>query len=134
MLYMFLTPQCIGIYLINVMRIYEDKIYKYLWFQMILNYQVEVERYPFPNGVVGGSIPAVKSSLYLTDNKPHLASRVFLSRVEPFDSNSCQLARCWLFIYSKINSQRQYVWHLPLWSSNKTIIVYFCNRREVKEI
>ena len=36
---------------------------------MILNYWVIVERYPFPNGVVGGSIPALKSSLYLTINK-----------------------------------------------------------------
>jgi hypothetical protein len=33
---------------------------------MALNYQVIVERYPFPNAVVGGSIPVVKSSLYLT--------------------------------------------------------------------
>ena len=36
---------------------------------MTLNYQVIVERYPFPNGVVGGSIPAVKSFLYLTEKK-----------------------------------------------------------------
>jgi hypothetical protein len=33
--------------------------------EMTLNYQVLVERYPFPNGVVSGSIPVVKSSLYL---------------------------------------------------------------------
>ena len=33
--------------------------------EMTLNYQVIVERYPFPNGVVGGSILVVKSSLYL---------------------------------------------------------------------
>jgi hypothetical protein len=32
---------------------------------MTLNYQVIVERYPFPKEVFGGSIPAVKSSLYL---------------------------------------------------------------------
>ena len=32
---------------------------------MILNYWVIVERYLFPNGVIGGSILAVKSSLYL---------------------------------------------------------------------
>ena len=31
-----------------------------------LNYRVVVERYPFPNGVVGGSIPVERSSLYLT--------------------------------------------------------------------
>jgi hypothetical protein len=36
---------------------------------MTLNYQVIVERYPFPNGVVGGLIPAVKSSLYLTEEE-----------------------------------------------------------------
>jgi hypothetical protein len=37
------------------------------WFEMILNYPVIVTRYPFPNDVVGGSIPTTKSSLYLTD-------------------------------------------------------------------
>ena len=31
-----------------------------------LNNLVIVERYPFPNGVVGGLIPVMKSSLYLT--------------------------------------------------------------------
>ena len=36
---------------------------------MALNYQVIVERYPFPNGMVGGSILTVKSSLYLTVKK-----------------------------------------------------------------
>jgi hypothetical protein len=35
-------------------------------FEMTLNYQVMVQKYPFPNEVVGGSIPTVKSSLYLT--------------------------------------------------------------------
>jgi hypothetical protein len=35
--------------------------------EMTLNYRVIVEKYPFPNGVVGGSIPAVNSSLYLTE-------------------------------------------------------------------
>ena len=34
---------------------------------LTLNYRVIVEKYPFPNGVVGGSIPVVKSSLYLTE-------------------------------------------------------------------
>ena len=34
---------------------------------MVLNYWVIVKRYPFPNGVVGGSILALKSSLYLTN-------------------------------------------------------------------
>ena len=34
--------------------------------EMIINYRVIVERYPFSNGVVGGSNPVVKSSLYLT--------------------------------------------------------------------
>ena len=36
---------------------------------MTLNYWVIVERYPFLNEVVGGLIPVVKSSLYLTKNK-----------------------------------------------------------------
>jgi hypothetical protein len=31
---------------------------------MTLNYRVIVERYSFPNGVVGGLIPVMKSSLY----------------------------------------------------------------------
>ena len=33
---------------------------------MTLNYPVIVEKDPFPNGVVGHSVLAVKSSLYLT--------------------------------------------------------------------
>ena len=33
---------------------------------MTLNYCVVVERHSFLNGVVGGLIPIVKSSLYLT--------------------------------------------------------------------
>ena len=33
------------------------------------NYQVIVERYPFLNEVVDGSIPTVKSFLYLTGEK-----------------------------------------------------------------
>jgi hypothetical protein len=36
---------------------------------MTLNYRVIVERYHFPNGVVDGLIPIVKSSLYLTPKK-----------------------------------------------------------------
>ena len=36
---------------------------------MTLNYNVIVERYPFPNGGVGDSIPAVKFSLYLMEKK-----------------------------------------------------------------
>ena len=36
---------------------------------MTLNYGVIVERYPIPSGVVGGVIPAVKSSFYLTEEK-----------------------------------------------------------------
>ena len=39
------------------------------WSKMTLNYRVTMERYPFLNGVVGSSIPAVKSSLYLTEKK-----------------------------------------------------------------
>ena len=35
--------------------------------KMTLNYPVIVETYPFSNGVVGGSMLAVKSSLYLTE-------------------------------------------------------------------
>jgi hypothetical protein len=34
---------------------------------MTLNYWVIDERYPFSIGVVGGSNPVVKSSLYLTN-------------------------------------------------------------------
>ena len=37
--------------------------------EMTLNYWVIVEKYPFPNEMIGGSIPAVKSSLYLMDQK-----------------------------------------------------------------
>ena len=41
----------------------------YFWMfdqsEMTLNYRVIVEKYQFLNEVVGGSIPAVKSSLYL---------------------------------------------------------------------
>ena len=33
---------------------------------MTMNYHVIVERHPFMNGVVGNSIPAIKSSIYLT--------------------------------------------------------------------
>jgi hypothetical protein len=36
---------------------------------MTLNYRVIMERYPFPNGVVGGSVPVMKSSLYLTEER-----------------------------------------------------------------
>ena len=40
-------------------------------FEMILNYwvivPVIVERYPFPNEVVDGSIPVMKSSLYFIE-------------------------------------------------------------------
>ena len=36
-------------------------------YKMTLNDRVIVERYLFPNEVVGGSIPAVKSSPYLTE-------------------------------------------------------------------
>ena len=37
--------------------------------EISLNYQVIVKRYPFFNGVVGGSIPTVKFAIYLTKNK-----------------------------------------------------------------
>ena len=40
---------------------------KLLWSEMTLNYQGIVERCLVPNGVVGSSIPTVKSSLYLTE-------------------------------------------------------------------
>ena len=36
--------------------------------EMTLNYWAIVGRYPILNEVVGGSIPAVKSSLYLIEN------------------------------------------------------------------
>ena len=40
-----------------------------VWFEMTLNYWVIVDRYPFLNGVFGGLIIVVKSSLYLTGEK-----------------------------------------------------------------
>lgn len=43
-----------------------------LWSAMTLNYHVILERYPFPNEVVGGSVPVVKSSLYLTEKEKNL--------------------------------------------------------------
>ena len=87
---------------------------------MVLNYRVIVERYPIPNGVVGGSIPIVKFSFSLTkklarwvgsqelthckiDGKYHLAPRGFLSRVGPTDSNSRRTAQHWLVVYLRIN-------------------------------
>jgi hypothetical protein len=39
------------------------------WSKMTLNYRVIVERYPFPNEVVGGSISDLISSVYLTGEK-----------------------------------------------------------------
>jgi hypothetical protein len=36
-------------------------------FEVTPNYWVIVEMYPFLNGVVGGSIPIMKSSLFLTE-------------------------------------------------------------------
>ena len=41
----------------------------WFWYEMTLNYRVIVERYPFPNGVIGSSIPVVKTSRYLTEKK-----------------------------------------------------------------
>ena len=66
---------------------------------MTLNHRVRVEKYPFLNGVFGGLIPALKSSLYLTEgsqkpthrkvaSKPHPTPRGFLSKVGPTCSNS----------------------------------------------
>ena len=55
---------------IDVVEGWRDIYFLYEWFscrsKMTLNYRIIMERYPFPNGVVGGSIPIVKSSLYLT--------------------------------------------------------------------
>jgi hypothetical protein len=39
------------------------------WSEVALNDPVIVQRYPFLNGVVGDSTPAMKSSLYLTGKK-----------------------------------------------------------------
>jgi len=71
--------------------------------EMTLDYWVIVERYPFPNGVVGGLIPTLKSSLYLTGKiiknkvgrKPrtHPAPRGFFSKVGPTSSNPRPIAR-----------------------------------------
>ena len=89
--------------------------WRWLRSEMTLNYQVIGERYPFPNGVVGGLIPAVTSSLNLTKktiqvgrkprtyhrkvgSKPHHASRRFLQQVRPTCSNSRWIVRRWLFI------------------------------------
>ena len=41
----------------------------FFWSEMTLNYWVIVERYPFSNGVVGGSIFVLESSLYLTETR-----------------------------------------------------------------
>ena len=89
---------------------------------MTLDYRVIVKRYPFPNGVVGGSIPTVKSSLYLKEkklvrhigsqeathrkvgSKPHDAPPEILSMVGPTCSNSRWSADIgYLFIYAKAN-------------------------------
>jgi hypothetical protein len=48
-------------------RVVINNLFEDVWFEMTLNYRVMVERYPFWNGVVGGSSPAMKSSLYLTE-------------------------------------------------------------------
>ena len=37
--------------------------------EMILNYRVIVERYPFSNGVVGGLIPAVTGNFFFFKKK-----------------------------------------------------------------
>ena len=42
---------------------------------MTLNYQVTVESYPFLNEIVGGSIPVMKSSLYLMGKKTRQIGR-----------------------------------------------------------
>ena len=43
--------------------------------EMTLNCRVTVKRYPFPNGVVGGSIPAVKFSLCLTEKTNQISRK-----------------------------------------------------------
>jgi hypothetical protein len=40
--------------------------FKTLGSEMTLNHRVILEKYPLPNEVDGGSIPTMKSSLYLT--------------------------------------------------------------------
>jgi hypothetical protein len=77
---------------------------------MTLNYQVILEKYPFPNGVVGSSSHVLKSSLYLTGkigqvgrkpraphrkvgSLPHHPPRGFLSKVGPTCSNSRRITR-----------------------------------------
>ena len=95
--------------------------------EMTLNYWMIVERYSFLNGVVCGSIPFMKSSLYLMGEKKsmwvgsqepthwkvgsnsHLAPRGFLSKIGPKGSNSHWIARCWLFIYLSdiVNQHKQ---------------------------
>ena len=46
-----------------------EPIYKWMYnrFEMTPNYWVIVERYPFPNEVVGGLMTVVKSFLYLME-------------------------------------------------------------------
>ena len=42
---------------------------------MTLNYRAIVEMYPFPNEVIGSSIPVVKISLYLTEKETSQVGR-----------------------------------------------------------
>jgi hypothetical protein len=94
---------------------------------MTLHYRVIVERYPFPNGVVGGSIRAMKSSLHLTGKtsevrrKPrtHLAPRGFLSRVGPTSSNSRQSARCW-YLFDRLCPKVSPDTKLEIWKAMST--------------
>ena len=84
--------------------------------EMILNYQMTVERYPNLKGGVGGSIPGCELLSRLDKNFkspshcnigniPHLAPRGSLSMVGSTSSNSRQIAqRCILLLWDTIKS------------------------------
>ena len=127
----------------------------FLRWEMTLNYRVKVERHPFPNGVVGGSMPPVIFSLYLTEktnqvgrkpradhrkvgSKPHPAPRWYLSRVEPTGSNSRWIARRWLIIYAFMhrlvfehwNAQLQQSKEWPILSTSLASIILSPHKRQ----
>ena len=57
-----------GVRLFDLNHAYNPtKAFGAYWSKLTLNYWVILDRYTFSYGVVGGSIPAVKSSLYLTE-------------------------------------------------------------------
>ena len=47
----------------------------HFWPETTLNHRVIVERYSFPYEIVGGSIPTVKSSLYLMEETNYVGRK-----------------------------------------------------------